>query len=316
MKKLALVLLAVAAAAACTPDEEKVRKVVERALEECKKAEGEFAAVEVVGGTDEILKDTCSEPITDLSLKDEFHGAAKVGPYTYLVGIDSETGVWVLTQVDWETLSDARRHLAGENPPQDARERGEAALAKAQEEMPGSPWIRIERFENLLAMRVRERGKAPDPTALGAEAQKVLDESVAWAKQNDHPALAAELQAMVVDYYRDYASKLEMALGNIGSGDEHLEALINQARKDGNKEDEEAYTKTLEESRAGRDAEIATVNERIATSKKFACEYAKKLSPAGLEGEIRDRVMALQEGTDCSAPAAGQDSEAAPADGE
>ena len=49
--------------------------------------------MEVVGGTDEILKDTCSEPITELALKDEFHGSAKVGPYTYLVGIDSETGI-------------------------------------------------------------------------------------------------------------------------------------------------------------------------------------------------------------------------------
>lgn len=300
MKRLLIGLIGLGTLVGCTPDEEKVKRVVENAIQQCKEAEGDFAEVEVVGGTDAVLKDTCDAPIGDVELKDEFHASAKVGPYVYLVGIDSETGVWVLTQVDWEALNEARRHLAGDDPPKDARERAEAALAKAQQELPESAWIRKARFENLLELRETERGKSDDPVALGDAAQGALDESIAWARENSRPEVAAELRVLVVDYYTDYASKLEMAFDNIGSGDEHLEALINQARKDGNKEDEEKYRATLEESLAGRDAEIATMTERIATSRKRACEFAAQLDPAGLDGALRDQVVAVKENTSCS----------------
>lgn len=284
----------------CTPDEEKVARVIEQGLAECKKAEGDFAEITVVGGKDEMLKVVCEKEVTDLKLIDEYHASAKVGPSDWLVGVDSETGVWVLTQVDWEALNDARTQLREEDPPKDARARAETALAKAQEQMPESIWVRKTRLENLLALRATERGKSDDATALGETAQKVFDDAVAWARENNKPELSAELRVMLVDYYKDYASKLEMAFENIGGQDEWLQNLIKQAEKDGNKEDAENYRKTLEDSLANRDTEIAQMNARIADSKKKACEYLSQLDPSGLEGPLRERVVALKDGTNCS----------------
>jgi hypothetical protein len=299
MKRIVVVTLALGFVVGCTPDEEKVQRVIERGLKECKEAEGPFAEITVVEGKDEMLKIACEKEISDLQLVDEYHATAKVGPYDWLIGIDSSTGVWTLTQVDWETLGEARRSIRGEDPPKDARVRAEKAFAKVQEEMPESEWIRKARIENLLAMRKVQRGKSEDPTALG-DAGPILQESINWAEQNEKPALAAELRMMVIDYYQDYASKLQMAYDNIGSSDEHLEALIHQAEKDGNKEDLEKYTKTLEEARAGRDDEYAKMDALIAGAQKKACQYLAKLSPVALEGDLATRASGMKEATDCS----------------
>jgi len=303
MKRIYAGLLALLVAAGCTSDEEKVARVIDQALVDCKKSEDEFAKITVVGGQDEVLKVACEKDVTDLELIDEYHASAKVGPYDWLVGVDSETGVWVLTQVDWEPIGDARRQLAEESPPKDARARAESSLATAQEALPDSAWIRRTRLDNLLDTRATDRGKSENPTELGEAAQKVLDDAITWARENNRPDIAAELRAMVVDYYKDYASKLEMAFENIGGQDEWLQNLINQAQKDGNTEDAAKYRKTLEESLAGREAEIARMNGLIADSRKNACKYLSELDPAGLEGAIRDRVIALKDATDCS-PAA------------
>lgn len=314
MKRIVLAMLALGFVVGCTPDEEKVQRVIERGLQECKEAEGPFAEVTVVGDKDEVLQAACDKEIQDLKMIDEYHASAKVGPYDWTIGIDSETGVWTLTQVDWETLGEARRSIRGEDPPKDARNRAEKAFAKAQEQMPESTWIRKARIENLLELRKVQRGKSEDPVAL-ADAGNVLQKSINWAEQNDNPAFAAELRMMVIDYYQDYASKLQMAFDNIGSSDEHLEALINQARKDGNQEDLDKYTKTLEEARAGRDAEFEKMENLIAGANKQACAYLAKLSPVALEGEMANRAAGMKEGTDCSAPAR-QDGDEQPEEGE
>ncbi len=305
MKRMLAAIVALGFVAGCTPDEEKVQRVIERGLQECKEAEGPFAEVTVVGDKDEVLKAACEKEIKDLKMIDEYHASAKVGPYDWTIGVDSETGVWTLTQVDWETLGEARRSIRGEDPPKDARVRAEKAFAKAQQEMPESEWIRKARIENLLELRTVQRGKSDDPVSLG-DAGPVLQESINWAEQNDNAAFAAELRMMLVDYYQDYASKLQMAFDNIGSSDEHLEALINQARKDGNQEDLEKYTKTLEEARAGRDEEYAEMEALIAGAKKNACQYLSKLSPIALDADLAKRASEMKAGVDCS-PAEGGD---------
>lgn len=300
MRAIFAAALVLATLTACTPDEEKITRVIEQGLTDCKKAEGDFAAINVIGGNDEVLVATCDAEIKDLKILDEFHASARVGPYTWLVGVENETGVWVLTQVDWEALEEARRHLAGDEPPKDARQRAETALARAQAEMPESEWVRLKRLENLLALRETERASGKTPTALGDAAQKAFDESLAYAAKNENPALAANLRMMVAEYYADYASKLNAAFDNIGGQDEWLESLIEQAKKDGNKEDLANYTKTLEETLAGRDEEIATMNANIADARKRACEQLAKLDTSALEGDVREAATALKSGTDCS----------------
>ena len=284
----------------CTPNEEKVRKVVDRALESCNAAEGPFADVQVVEGTDEVLKETCSAEVKDLKLIDEYHASAMVGPYTYTVGIDNETGVWVITQIDWESLADARRALAGGSPPKDARERAEPAWAKASSELPSSAWIRKQRFENLLAIRKLERNKDDDRTGLGDAVTKLLDENVKWASENAQPGVAVELRLMLVDYFKDFASALENSFENLGSADEHLEASIRQADKDGDKETAEKYRATLAEERAARPAKIERMQNEIVAARKAACAQLEKVDPNQVEGDARTTATAAKGGTKCT----------------
>lgn len=293
----ATVVVALIIATGCTPNEEKVRKVVDRALEQCKQAEGPFAEVTVVEGTDEVLKETCAMEVKDLKLIDDYHATAMVGPYTYTVGIDNETGVWVLTQVDWENLAEARRGLAGGDPPKDARQRAEAAFAKAQQELPSSEWVRRERFENLLAIRKLERNQDTDRIRLGDAVQKLLDETAADAQ---HKALAAQMRLMVVDYDKDFAAALESSFGNLGGADEHLEATIRQAEKDGDTENAKKYRETLEKERAERPAKIKRMQDEIVAARKAACDQLSKVDPNVLEGDVKKEAMAVKSGTKCT----------------
>lgn len=300
MKRTIATMLAVAAATGCTPNEEKVRRVIDRALEECNAGEAPFASVQVVEGTDEVLKETCAMPVTDLKLIDDYHAAANVGPYTYLVGVDNETGVWVLTQVDWEALDDARRALAGGDPPRDARERAEPAFAKAQQELPSSAWVRQQRFENLLAIRKAERNKDDDRVRLGDAVQALLDENAKWSAENDKGALAAQLRLMVVDYQKDFAAALEDSFGNLGSSDEHLEATIRQAEMDKDTAAAEKYRATLEKERAERPAKIKRMQDEIVAARKAACAQLDAIDVNGLEGDLKVRVTNVKGGTRCT----------------
>lgn len=300
MKRLIASMCLLALAVGCTSNEEKVQRVLERTLEECKVGEGDFAEVTVVEGKDQVLRETCASGIKDLKLIDDYHATAMIGPYTYTVGIDNETGVWVLTQVDWESLADSRRALAGGDPPKDARERAEPAFAKAQGELPGSVWIRRQRFENLLAIRKLERNKDEDRISLGAAVQSLLDENVKWANENDQKGFAAELRLMVVAYQKAFASALEESFGNLGGSDEHLEATIRQAEKDGDKESAEKYRATLEKERAERPAKIKRMQDEIVAARKAACAQLNDVDPNALEGDAKTNATAVKGGTKCT----------------
>lgn len=300
MKHPVSLLIVAALAVGCTPPEEKVRKVIDRALEECMGADGEFANVTVVEGTDEVLKETCSVGMADLKLVDEYHATANVGPYTYTVGVDNETGVWVLTQVDWEALADARRALKGDSPPKDARVRAEPAFAKAQDEFPASMWIRRTRFENLLSIRKLERNKDEDRVRLGDAVDKLLAENAAWATENKKPELAFDLRMMVVDYQKDFANALENSFGNLGGADEHLEATIRQAEKDGDKEAAAEYRATLEKERAERPKKIERMQNEIVASRKAACAQLDQIDPNVMEGDARTAATAAKGATNCA----------------
>ncbi len=300
MKRWIAPLLIAGFAVGCTSNEEKVRKVLDRALVECGAAEGPFAEVTVVEGKDELLKEVCALGASDLNMIDEYHATALVGPYTFTVGVDNETGVWVLTQIDWESLADARRALAGGDPPKDARERAEPAFEKAQQELPTSTWIREQRFENLLAIRKLERNKDEDRVALGSAVQKLLDENARWANDTQQEAHGAALRLRVVRYQKDFAAALENSFGNLGGSDEHLEATIRQAEKDGDKEGAKKYRETLQKERSERPAKIARMQGEIVAARKAACEQISLVDPNVLDGEARAQAVAMKSGTKCT----------------
>lgn len=300
MKHLLTLVVLAGMAAGCTSDEEKVRRVIDTALEECKTGEAPFAEVRVVEGTDQVLQETCTSQVTDLKLVDDYHASANVGPYTYLVGVDSTTGVWMLTQVDWEALADARRALKGGDPPRDARERAEPAFARAQEELPSSGWLRTQRFENLLELRKTERNRDDDRIRLGDGVQQMLEDTAKWAAANDRHEVLVDLRMMVVAYHKAFASALENSFGNLGGSDEHLEATIRQAEKDGEKEEARKYRETLEKERAERPAKVKRMQDEIVAARKAACDQLALIDPNVLEGDAKVQATAAKGATKCT----------------
>ena len=103
--------------AGCTPPQELIKKMLAGHLEKCKSAEGDFAEIKLFGGEKEtILKETCEEPVTELMLEDKIKATAKVGPYTWLIGQNPDSGVWVVSSIEWREMSDARRVLKEDDP--------------------------------------------------------------------------------------------------------------------------------------------------------------------------------------------------------
>ena len=267
MKRSFLMLVIVLSA--CTPPEEKVNKLISNALTACQAQAEPFYEVDVIGGKDKILKDVCGMPVENLEIIEVYTAKATVGPYSITAGIDDTTGVWVLSGVKWNDLDKAIRNT-GKDSEIGAREQGLALWEATQASVPDSRWIRYERFKNALELRKKTRGKDKNPIGLGP-AQPVFDEMVKWAAEKD-PDFEQTLRAEVVAYHAAQAEKLELSLENIGGQDEWLESLIKQARKDRNKEDETKYQKELDDSLAGRDAQIDEVNARVTAARKLACE--------------------------------------------
>ncbi len=286
---LGFVILSCALSLGCETPEEKARNLIERSLKDCKKMEGEFVTIKLNVGEDRILKSTCDNPITSLKMKEGDMADVMVGPYLWSAGLHEVSGVWVVANIEWEDLDKAIR-MTKDDAKIESRTKGIPMWESVQKTLPTSPWIREQRFDNVLALRKKTRGKSKNPTELGP-AKAVFDELVNWAKK-DHPDLAAQTQLKVVNYFKDQGDKLEMALEGIGSQDGHFEASIRQAEKDGDKKTIEKYTKKLEESRAGRDAEIALVNQRISIVRKHACDISKQISPSSVTNPDLKKTLA------------------------
>lgn len=297
MKFILIVCLTVALSG-CTNPEEKMNKLITNALTACKAAEGPFYEVDVIGGSkDKILKDACDSPIEGLVIIEGLSSKATVGPYEITGGLDDELGVWVLTGVKWNDLDKAIR-TTGDDAEKGAREQGLAMWEKAQTALPDSRWIREQRFDNVLKLRAKTRGKDKNPVGLGA-AQSVYEEMAQWGAEKDKE-FEQYLYVTVVKYHRDQAEKLELSLENIGGQDEWLESLIKQARKDGNKEDEQKYQKELDDSLAGRDAQIDEVNNRISAATKHACGEVGKINGANIENkQLKALATTARTGLDC-----------------
>jgi hypothetical protein len=301
---LALLVLISTGLLGCTSEKEKARKALEEAVEKCRKAEvdGPYYDVEVVGGdTEEVLARTCNNEITDFEMLDQFEARAMTGPTEWRVAKDSETTVWVPMSAEWRDLKDALSAIKESEPSQESLEYAENLLADAQETVPESSFIRLERLKNLLDLRAATRSKAQEqPWTLGEAAQSHFDETVAWAKENDQLDVAVEARLMVVQNVQDYQDYIDQAIGSLGSQDEWLEKSIKASEKQGDEEAAEATRKELEKMRADRPRKREKLENRKDATKAFLCEHVAKLSPAGVsDSQLKKRVISTKESIDC-----------------
>lgn len=297
-KWLAAALLALLLAG-CTSDEEKINRIIDAELEECKAAEGPFYEVKLFDDSKvEILKSACELEVGEIERIDEFKARTTTGPYTWLFGIDEQTDVWVLSGVSWDAFDRGRRDIENPDATPDVLKTGIELFSEAQDEWAGSAWIQEKKLEAALRLRETNRTKAKSPTELGATTADILKETRERADEIGEPELAARAEMMTVDYFKDYRDKLISAMDNFGGQDEWLENLIAQAKKDKNKEDEKKYTEELEKVRAERPAQKQEVRRKIYEVTKNMCDHLANVDGGG--EEIQSRVEAIKNQVDCS----------------
>jgi hypothetical protein len=300
MKRLVVLFAAFSVLLGCTSDEEKITRVIEKELKSCQESEETFYEVTLFDDSKvEMLSVACDEPIGEIERIDDFKARTTTGPYTWLFGIDEETGVWVLSGVSWDTFEKGKRDVVGEDLTPDVLQSGIDLLGEARKEWDKSAWILEHRLDAALRIRRKTRGKAEDTTSLGEQPSTMLDDAVAWAKENEQPELAARSQLMVVDYFKNQRDKLVSSLDNFGGQDEWLENLIAQAKKDKNKEDEKKYTDELAKIRAERPGQIKEVRRKIFVVTGHLCDHIGKVD-SGVGGELGDKLASAKNQVDCS----------------
>lgn len=287
--------------AACTPPQEKIKKVLDEHIASCKKAEGEFAQIEIFdGSTEPVLKIACDEPIEELRLEEKVRATAQTGPYEWTISTHPDSGVWVVSNLQWPVMDDARRVLEMEDPDENTLRSGAEKLAEAQEALPESDWIRRKRLGLLLALREKTRSKegAKDLAGLGEQAQAYYAEQLEWAAER--PEVAAQLRLQVIDYLRDYDSFLDLALESQGSGDEHLENAAKLEEKEGHKDKAAEYRAELEERKKKRAEETKQLRARKEKLRARLCKELAALSPQGIREEgLKERVAGLKSSVEC-----------------
>ncbi len=300
MKKLVLLLLSLGALMGCTSDEEKIKRVIEKELEACKQSEETFFEATLFDESKvEMLTAACDEPIGEIERIDEFKARTTTGPYVWLFGIDEETGVWVLSGVSWDTFEKGKRDVVPEDLTPDVLQGGIDLLGEAHKEWNKSAWIVENRLDAALRLRRKTRGKAEDTTGLGEQPTKLLAEAKAWAAENERPEVAAKAEVMVSEYFKNQRDKLVSSLDNFGGQDEWLEALIAQAKKDKNKEDEKKYTDELAKIKEERPGQIREVRRKIFVVTKNLCDHLAAIDKS-VGGELGDKAAAMNNQTDCS----------------
>lgn len=287
----------------CTPDEEKITKLFQGGVEECKKSTKEFAEVELFNKSKElVLRSACDEPLGKVTIVDGLSASAPMGPYQWLSGIDKESGIWVIKGIVWDELSQAKRLAELNDPEPEDLERAEKELAAAQEQLPTSSWIRLTRLKNHLNRQAVRRRKEADPEpSLGQEPQAYFEATLAWAKERSDADSAAQARYLVIDYLKRYKRTTEDGLDNLGSGDEALERVIAQAKLEKDKDTEQKYTETLEKERAERPERQAKLEKRRDALQALICKEVAGLNPAELKDEaLRERITAIKTSTTCS----------------
>ncbi|MEC9442076.1 MAG: hypothetical protein VYE40_13315 [Myxococcota bacterium] len=310
-----LAALALTFIGGCTPPDELIKKMLGGHLEKCKSAEGDFAEIKLFdGNTEKILKSTCEEPVTELVIEDKIKASAKIGPYKWLIGQNPDSGVWVVSGIEWREMTDAQRILSEDDPDANTLEAGAKHFEDVEKALPNSPWVKLSRLELLLQLRKKTRNKKDqkeesDITGLGERAQTQYNAIQEWAKANSNADLATKSRVMIIDYYRNYNNFIDNALETQGSGDEHLQNAIKMAEKEKNEADAEKYRKELERVTAERVVETERLTKRQKALKKAMCEEIAMLSADGIKDDaLKSSAIAAKESgkTLCAAEEAKQ----------
>ncbi|MFU8805257.1 MAG: hypothetical protein ACNA8W_15700, partial [Bradymonadaceae bacterium] len=249
----------------CMSKEERAKNVIERGLEKCRDAEGDFFDVTLFDGSRQtVLREACLEPASDAELLTEWSAMVKTGPLEWVAGIDKGTSAWVLTNVQWEDLDRARRVRADRDAPADDFARAEGYFESAQEALPKNTWIRLERLRNLLDLRGKSRANDdPDPATIGPRAQAYFEELLAFAAETDQADVGAQARLMVIDHLQKYRRRQQAGLDSIGSRDEWLEKSIEEAKKEGKPEEAAEIQKDLDERRERAVTDRVVLTERL-----------------------------------------------------
>ncbi len=306
--------LMVTALTGCMSAEEKLQKILDDRILECKQdEEGPFHDMELAEGTAPVLSEVCDMPVEGLQLTDDFHGKAMTGPYTWLFGNDKETGVWFLTVVDWDPMTSARKVIFAKDPDAEQLASAEKDFQAMLKELPDSRYLHVTRAENALKLRTKTRGKAGgDETSLGAE-QAIFDASMKWAESKPDPMAKAQLQLLYLDHYDQYNRKTNGALESLGSNDEAFENAIKAAKKEKDEETVKSYTEELEKMRAERPAQRKTLQEKLGTIFDKQCAMIGQMSADGIEdAKTKQDVMAAKTTKDCAPTARPKVEEPAP----
>lgn len=301
LTRLLIPLFLLTALAACTPPKEKIVKMLNGHLDSCKSADGDFAQIQLFGKkTQEVLKSTCSQPIEDLRLEDKIKAIGMVGPYKWIIGQNPSSGVWVVSDIEWREMADARRVLAEDDRDETTLASGIKHLEAVEKKLPDDPWVKRSRMELMLELRQKMRSKKgtseQDITGLGADTQAYYDATLTWAREKSNKDIEAHARSMVMDYYDRYNTFIEDSFANQGSGDESLENAIKLEEKEGRPEKAEEYRKELEKVRAERIVQTEVLTKRQALIKAALCKEAALLSADGVKDEaLKGRVVAAKQ---------------------
>lgn len=302
--QVSLTLACVLVATGCMSAEDRVRQVVERGVEKCRNAQGDFFEVVLFDGSRKtVLREACLEELEKPKLPSEWTATANTGPIIWLAAIDKGTSAWVLTGAEWEDLDRARRLRLDKDAPADVLARAEDYLKKAQEAFPVSHWIRLERMRNILELRAKSRAADdPEPETIGPAAQAYYAELLAYAQENGHGELAAAARVMVIEHLQAYRRRQQAGLDSIGSQDEWLEKSIQEAIKEGEREKAREIQQDLDARRARAVTDRVVLAERIEKVQANLCEEATALTATGVSNEeLRARVVELRGSIACSA---------------
>ena len=312
-RAILLVLLGASLTMGCTPDEEKIQRMLQKHLDTCKATKDGEVMAEIKlfdGSTEPMLVEACSSPITELAIDSGVTATAKTGPYTWNISQHPDSGVWVASGVQWSDFHNALKILHDRDDPDAATYQGAVdQMASAEAAFPESAYVRARHLELLLKLRHKTRYKKgqteEELTGLGKETQTYYDRLLTWASEQNQKDLANEARLMVIDYLGSYKRFLDDSLDTLGSRDDVLETSIKVAEKEGNTEDAEKYRTELETSRAERPKLQAELESRQQKVKDRRCKEIASLSADGIEdGDLKSRVVQLKGNTSECAPAA------------
>ena len=296
----------------CMSKEDRIKDVMTHEIERCKAAEGDFHQVRAHDGTTyQVLAQLCHEDMTDVVMTSEFSGNLQTGPLVWTGGEDRDSRAMVVTRVSWTEFDRAMRYRAQRDPGVDELRAAETNFAQAQEAYDRSAWLRLERLQNLIDLQAAQRREVENPASIGPVALAYLEETLQWAQSQGDRKTEARAKLAAMRYLTDYRETQQRGINNLGAGDRRIEAAIEHAQADGNREEAAKYREELEERRARRPMAQAEMEERMALAEREMCEVRRGLTVTGIEDDgLRTQITsALRH--DCTEALARDSNEAA-----